>query len=75
MEPAILHKEEVSDVSPAPRQFKYLKLILFLGAAGFICILILGLISRSATTNRFQKVANAAAQFNVQVVYPEKAPS
>jgi membrane fusion protein (multidrug efflux system) len=73
MEPVILHKEEVSDVSPAPRQFKYLKLILFLGAAGFICILILGLISRSATTNRFQKVANGAAQFNVQVVHPEKA--
>jgi RND family efflux transporter MFP subunit len=73
MEPAILHKEEVSDVSPAPRQFKYLKLILFLGAAGFICILILGLISRSTTTNRFQKVANGAAQFNVQVVHPEKA--
>jgi len=48
---------------------------LFLGAIGFICIVILGVILRSSTTNRFQKVADAAAQFNVQVVYPEKSPS
>lgn len=75
MEPAILQKEDASDVAATPRRFKRLKLILFLGAIGFICILVLGLMSRSATTNRFQKVANAAAQFNVQVVHPEKAPS
>src|SRR5258708_20207550 len=36
---------------------------------------ILGLASRSATTNRFQKVADAAAQFNVQVVSPEQSAS
>src|SRR6202522_766812 len=33
----------------------------------------LGLASQSATTNRFQKVADAAAQFNVQVVSPEQS--
>jgi len=75
MAPEIQQKEGGDDTSAAPRRFKRLKLILFLGAIGFICILILGLISRSTTTNRFQKVANAAAQFNVQVVYPEKSPS
>jgi RND family efflux transporter MFP subunit len=71
----ILQKEGGSDTSATPRRFKRLKLILLLGVAGFICILILGLMSRSATTNRFQAVANAAAQFNVQVVYPEKSPA
>jgi RND family efflux transporter MFP subunit len=64
-------KTEGSDTSAVPQRFKRLKLILFLGAIGFLCIVILGLASRSATTNRFQKVADAAAQFNVQVVSPE----
>src|SRR5258708_862172 len=64
-----------SDTSAAPRRFKLLKLILFLGAIGFICVAVLGLASRSATTKRFQKVADAAAQFNVQVVSPEKSPA
>ena len=75
MAPEIQQKEGGEDASGAPRRFKRLKLILFLGAIGFICIVFLGVISRSATTNRFQKVADAAAQFNVQVVYPEKSPS
>jgi RND family efflux transporter MFP subunit len=64
-----------TDTSAAPRRFKLLKLILFLGAIGFICVAVLGLASRSATTKRFQKVADAAAQFNVQVVSPEKSPA
>ena len=74
MAPEIQQKDG-EDAFATPRRFKRLKLILFLGAIGFICIVILGVISRSFTTNRFQKVADAAAQFNVQVVYPEKSPS
>jgi RND family efflux transporter MFP subunit len=73
--PEAPQKTEGSDTSAAPRRFKWLKLILSLGAIGFICIVILGLASRSATTNRFQKVADAAAQFNVQVVSPEQSAS
>jgi RND family efflux transporter MFP subunit len=73
--PEAPQKTEGSGTSAAPRRFKRLKLILFLGAIGFICIVILGLASRSATTNRFQKVADAAAQFNVQVVSPEQSAS
>jgi RND family efflux transporter MFP subunit len=68
-------KTERGDPSAAPRRFKLLKLILFLGALGFICVAVLGLASRSATTQRFQKVADAAAQFNVRVVSPEKSPA
>src|ERR1700740_2488474 len=68
-------KEAGSDTSAAPRRFKRLKLILFLGAIGFICVAVLGLASRSATTKKFQKVADAAAQFNVQVVPREKSPT
>src|ERR1700738_3971592 len=64
-----------TDTSAAPRRFKRLKLILFLGAIGFVCVAILGLASRSAITKRFQKVAGAAAQFNGQVVSPEKSPA
>src|SRR5258708_28768645 len=75
MSPEVPQKTESTDTSAAPRRFKRLKLILFLGAIGFICIVILGLASRSATTNRFQKVADAAAQFNVQVVSPEQSAS
>jgi RND family efflux transporter MFP subunit len=66
---------ERTDPSAAPRRFKLLKLILFLGAIGLISVAVLGLASRSATTQRFQKVADAAAQFNVQVVSPEKSPA
>jgi RND family efflux transporter MFP subunit len=74
-EPQVPQKTESSDTAATPRRFKRLKLILFLGAICFICILVLGLVSRSTTTNRFQKVADAAAQFNVQVVSPEKSPA
>jgi RND family efflux transporter MFP subunit len=75
MAPEVLQKTEQTDTSAAPRRFKRLKLILFLAAISFICVAVLGLASRSATTKRFQKVANAAAQFNVQVVSPEKSPA
>src|ERR1700757_2564774 len=68
-------KTERSDTSATPRRFKRLKLVLFLGAIGFICVAVLGLALRAATTKRFQKVADAAAQFNVQVVSPEKSPA
>jgi RND family efflux transporter MFP subunit len=71
--PEAPQKIDGSETSAAPRRFKRLKPILFLGAIGFICIVMLGLASRSATTNRFQKVADAAAQFNVQVVSPEQS--
>src|ERR1700760_1994369 len=71
----VQQKAEGPGISAAPRRFKRLKLILFLGAIGFICVAVLGLASRSATTERFQKVADAAAQLNVQVVLPEKSPA
>jgi RND family efflux transporter MFP subunit len=73
--PEVPQKTGSTDTSTAPRRFKRLKLILLLGAIGFISIAILGLASRSATTKRFHKVAVAAAQFNVQVVSPEKSPA
>src|ERR1700741_2813056 len=63
-----------SDTSAAPRQFKRLKLILFLGAIGLICVAVL-LALRAANTKRFQKVADAATQVDVQVVFPQKPPS
>jgi RND family efflux transporter MFP subunit len=75
MAPEVPQETRGSDTSAAPRRFKLLKLILFLGAIGFICVAVLGLASRSANTKRFQKVADAAAQFNVQVVSPEKSPA
>jgi len=65
MATAVLQKTGSSDTSVAPRRFKRLMLILFLGAIGFICVAVLGLASRSAITKTFQKVADAAAQFNV----------
>src|SRR4029077_15935728 len=74
MAPEVSQKTESTDTSAAPRRFKRLRLILFLGAIGFICVAVLGLASRSATTERFQKVADTAAQFNVRVVLPEKSP-
>src|SRR5271165_7027041 len=70
----VQQKAEGTGTAAAPRRFKRLKLILFLGTIGFICVAVLGLASRSAITKRFQKVADAAAQFNVQVVAPEKSP-
>ena len=75
MTPEVSQKTESTDTSAAPRRFKRLKLILFLGTISFICVAVLGLASRSATTKKFQKVADAAAQFNVQVVSPEKSPA
>src|SRR6202040_2436018 len=75
MSPEVPQKTGRTDTSAAPRRFKRLKLILFLGAISFISVAVLGLASRTATTQRFQKVAGAAAQFNVQVVSPEKSPA
>jgi RND family efflux transporter MFP subunit len=75
MAPEVSQKTGSTDTSAAPRRFKRLKLILFLGTIGFICVAVLGLASRSATTKKFQKVADAAAQFNVRVVSPEKSPA
>ena len=75
MAPEVSQKTGSTDPSAAPRRFKRLKLILFLGTIGFICVAVLGLASRSATTKKFQKVADAAAQFNVRVVSPEKSPA
>ena len=75
MTPEVSQKTGSTDTSAAPRRFKRLKLILFLGTISFICVAVLGLASRSATTKKFQKVADAAAQFNVQVVSPEKSPA
>jgi membrane fusion protein, multidrug efflux system len=75
MEPEVLQKTECTGTSAAPRQFKRLKLILFLAATGLICVAVLGLALRTATTKRFQKVADAAAQVNVQVVSPQKSPA
>jgi membrane fusion protein, multidrug efflux system len=63
-----------SDPSAAPRRFKRLKLILFLGAIGLICIAVL-LALRAANTKRFQKVADPATQVDVQVVFPQKPPA
>jgi RND family efflux transporter MFP subunit len=75
METEVLQKTESTGTSAAPRRFKRLKLILFLAATGFICVAVFGLASRTATTEKFQKVADAAAQVNVQVVYPQKSPA
>ena len=72
---AALQQAEDTRTSAAPRRFKRLKLVLFLGAIGFICVAVLGLASRSAITKRFQKVADAAARFNVRVVSPEESPA
>jgi RND family efflux transporter MFP subunit len=63
-----------SDPSAAPRRFKRLKLLLFLGAIGLISVAVL-LALRSATTQRFQKVTDAPTQVDVQVVFPQKPPA
>jgi membrane fusion protein, multidrug efflux system len=63
-----------SDPSAAPRRFKRLKLILFLGVIGLLCVAVL-LAWRAAKAKRFQKVADPATQVDVQVVFPQKPPS
>jgi RND family efflux transporter MFP subunit len=72
--PEVPQKTGGSDPSAAPRRFKRLKLILFLGAIGLISVAVL-LALRSATTQRFQKVTDAPTQVDVQVVFPQKPPA
>ena len=74
MAPEVPQKTGHGDTSAAPRRFKLLKLILFLGAIGLICVAVL-LALRAANTKRFQKVADAATQVDVQVVFPQKPPA
>jgi RND family efflux transporter MFP subunit len=74
MAPEVPQETRGSDTSAAPRRFKLLKLILFLGAIGLICAAVL-LALRAANTKRFQKVADAATQVDVQVVSPQKPPA
>src|SRR5260221_5687424 len=63
-----------TDTSAAPRRFKRLKLLLFLGATGLLCVAIF-LASRTATTKRLRKVANETTPVDVQVVFPQKPPA
>jgi RND family efflux transporter MFP subunit len=74
MTPEVSQKTGSTDTSAAPRRFKRLKLILFLGAIGLICVAVLVAL-RSANTKRVQKVADAATQVDVQVVFPQKPPA
>jgi RND family efflux transporter MFP subunit len=74
MSPEVPQKTGSTDTSAAPRRFKRLKLILFLGAISFICVAVL-IALRSANTKRVQKVAAAATQADVQVVFPQKPPA
>ena len=60
--------------SAAPRRFKRLKLLLFLSAIGLLCVAIF-LASRTATTQRPQKVANETTPVDVQVVFPQTPPA
>jgi membrane fusion protein, multidrug efflux system len=74
MSPEVPQKTERTDTSAAPRRVKRLKLILFLGAIGLICVAVLVAL-RAANTKRVQKVADATTQVDVQVVFPQKAPA
>ncbi|HXM26590.1 MAG TPA: efflux RND transporter periplasmic adaptor subunit [Chthoniobacterales bacterium] len=74
MAPEVPQKTGSTDTSAAPRRFKRFKLILFLAAISFICVAVL-LALRSANTKRVQKVADAAIQADVQVVFPQKPPA
>jgi RND family efflux transporter MFP subunit len=72
--PEVPQKTGSTDTSAAPRRFKRLKLILFLGAIGLICVAVLVAL-RSANTKRVRKVADAATQVDVQVAFPQKPPA
>jgi RND family efflux transporter MFP subunit len=63
-----------STSSAVPRRFKRLKLILFLGVVGLICVAVF-LALRAANTKRLQKVADAGTEADVEVVMPEKPPA
>jgi RND family efflux transporter MFP subunit len=74
MAPEVPQKAEGTGTSAAPRRFKRLKLVLFLGAIGLICVAVL-LALRAANTKRLQKFADAATPVDVQVVFPQKPPA
>jgi RND family efflux transporter MFP subunit len=74
MAPELPQKAEGTGTSAAPRRFKRLKLVLFLGAIGLICVAVL-LALRAANTKRLQKFADAATPVDVQVVFPQKPPA
>jgi RND family efflux transporter MFP subunit len=73
MESEIAQNNASSPSPAAPRRFKRLKLFLVLAATGFICLALIGIAMRAAATNKFQKIANAAAQVNVEAVLPERS--
>ena len=72
--PNIPEKAGSTDTSAAPRRFKWLKLLLFLGAIGLVSVAIF-LASRTATTKRLQKVTSETIPADVQVVFPQKPPA
>jgi RND family efflux transporter MFP subunit len=74
MESQVPQKEGGKDTSAAPRRFKRVKLILFLGAIGLICVAVL-LALRAGKTKGSQKVTDAVTAADVQVVFPEKPPA
>jgi hypothetical protein len=65
---------ESAGISAIPSRFKRLKLVLVLAAIAFVCVATLGLKSRAARTEEFQRVSKDAAQIRVQVVSPQEAP-
>jgi RND family efflux transporter MFP subunit len=74
MEPEVPQKEEGNDTSAPPRRFKRVKLILFLGVIGLICVAVF-LALRAANTKGSQKVTDAFTEADVQVVFPQKPPA
>jgi membrane fusion protein, multidrug efflux system len=74
MESQVPQKEGGKDTSAPPRRFKRVKLILFLGAIGLICVAVL-LALRAGKTKGSQKVTDAVTAADVQVVFPEKPPA
>src|ERR1700747_1729162 len=74
MEPEVSQKKGENDSSAAPRRFKRVKLILFLGVIGIICIAVL-LALRAGNSKGSQKVTVAVTEADVQVVCPQKPPA
>jgi RND family efflux transporter MFP subunit len=58
-----------------PRRPKRILLGLIVAGAGLGTLAVVGIRSRSATTENLQKVANQAAQITVNTIYPERAPA
>ena len=74
MEPEVSQKKGENDSSATPRRFKRVKLILFLGVIGIICIAVL-LALRAGNSKGSQKVTVAVTEADVQVVFPQKPPA